>query len=302
MPRIRSRSISLSDQPQSPRRKAAGRRFAVAVGLMSAASLLALAPAAHAQEQAQEQVPTVPAPAVAAPAIADDSAALTVNDPLEGANRASFKFSMGVDKVLLGPIAHGYMAVTPEVVRDRVSNAVYNLGEPNTVINHVLQGKPKRAMRSTTRFLVNSTIGVLGLFDVAAKMNLPPRAADFGQTFGTWGAQPGAYLYVPVMGPMNVRDGVGRALDIVTDPVRMVGGGFNTDFGKARLAATILDARTQADPALRAVKDSNDPYATARSAYTQFREAFIREATGETEDLPDFDTPPADAPPATPTP
>jgi phospholipid-binding lipoprotein MlaA len=223
-------------------------------------------------------------------------------DPLEGFNRGSFKFSMGVDKVLLGPIAHGYMAVTPKVVRERVSSAVYNLGEPNAVINHVLQGKPKRAMRSTTRFLVNSTIGMLGLFDVAAKMNLSPRAADFGQTFGTWGSDSGAYLYVPVMGPMNVRDGVGRVLDIVTDPVSITLGRIDTDFGKARLAAAVLDARAQADPALRALADSNDPYATARSAYTQYREAFIREATGETEDLPDFDMPPEDAPapPATP--
>ena len=286
----------MSDQPQSPRRKAAGRRFAAA-GLASAASLLALVPSATAQEQ--EQVPTV----ATAPA-ADDSAIASPNDPLEGVNRASFKFSMGVDKVLLAPVTHGYMAVTPSVIRDRVSNAVYNLGEPNTVINHVLQGRPKRAMRSTTRFLVNSTIGVLGLFDVAAKMNLPPRAADFGQTFGAWGAGPGAYLYVPVMGPMNVRDGVGRVLDVATDPISIAFGRIDTDFGKARLGVTILDTRAQADPALRAVKDSNDPYVTARSAYSQYREAFIRSATGETEDLPDFDAPPADAPapPATPNP
>lgn len=224
------------------------------------------------------------------------------HDPLEALNRGSFKFSMGVDKALLGPITHGYMAVTPEVVRNRFSNAVYNLSEPNTVINHVLQGKPKRAMRSTTRFLVNSTIGVLGLFDVAAKMNLPPRAADFGQTFGTWGSDPGAYLYVPVMGPMNVRDGVGRVLDIVTDPVSVTLGRIDTDFGKARLTATVLDTRAQADPALRALADSNDPYATARSAYTQYREAFIREATGEVEALPDFDMPPSNAPPSVPNP
>lgn len=284
----------MSDQPQSPRRKAAGRRFA-AVGLASAASLLALVPSA----QAQEQVPTV----ATAPAV-DDSAIAGPNDPLEGVNRASFKFSMGVDKVLLAPVTHGYMAVTPSVIRDRVSNAVYNLGEPNTVINHVLQGKPKRAMRSTTRFIVNSTIGVLGLFDVAAKMNLPPRAADFGQTFGVWGAEPGAYLYVPVMGPMNVRDGVGRTLDIVTDPVMLLAGGIDTDFGKVRTAVTILDTRAQADPAFAVLKDAADPYVTARSAYTQYREAFIRSATGETEDLPDFDAPPVDAPapPATPNP
>lgn len=263
--------MSLSHLDQSPRRKAVGRRFAAA-GLTVAAGLLALAPAAQAQAAA-------PGPAAA-------------NDPLEGFNRGAFKLGMGLDKVLLAPITHGYMAITPKPVRDRVSSAVYNLGEPNTVINQVLQGKPKRAMRSTTRFIVNSTVGVLGLFDVASKMHLPPRGADFGQTFGRYGAGPGAYIYVPLMGPLNVRDGVGRALDMATDPVGAVAGGISTDFGKARLAATILDIRSETDPAFHALKDSADPYVTVRSAYGQYREAFVREATGEAEDLPDFDSPP----------
>lgn len=265
--------MSLSHLDQSPRRKAVGRRFAAA-GLTVAAGLLALAPAAQAQDQAD-----APGPAAA-------------NDPLEGFNRGAFKLGMGLDKVLLAPITHGYMAITPKPVRDRVSSAVYNLGEPNTVINQVLQGKPKRAMRSTTRFIVNSTVGVLGLFDVASKMHLPPRGADFGQTFGRYGAGPGAYIYVPLMGPLNVRDGVGRALDMATDPVGAVAGGISTDFGKARLAATILDIRSETDPAFHALKDSADPYVTVRSAYGQYREAFVREATGEAEDLPDFDSPP----------
>ena len=265
--------MSLSHLDQSPRRKAVGRRFAAA-GLTVAAGLLALAPAAQAQDQAD-----APGPAAA-------------NDPLEGFNRGAFKLGMGLDKVLLAPITHGYMAITPKPVRDRVSSAVYNLGEPNTVINQVLQGKPKRAMRSTTRFIVNSTVGVLGLFDVASKMHLPPRGADFGQTFGRYGAGPGAYIYVPLMGPLNVRDGVGRALDMATDPVGAVAGGISTDFSKARLAATILDIRSETDPAFHALKDSADPYVTVRSAYGQYREAFVREATGEAEDLPDFDSPP----------
>lgn len=267
--------MSLSDQPQSPRRKADGRRFAAA-GLVVAASLLAFAPTALAQDQ------TPPSTAV--------------DDPLEGFNRGSFKFSMGLDKAVIGPIAHGYMAVTPKVVRNRVSSAVYNLGEPNTVMNHLLQGKPKRAVRSTTRFAVNSTVGVLGLFDVAAKMGLPPRGADFGQTFGVWGAKPGAFLYVPVMGPLNVRDGIGRALDFVTDPVSLYVGGLESDFGKVRAGVTVVDIRAQADPAFDALKDAADPYVTARSAYTQYREAFVREATGEAEQLPDFDTPPPETP------
>lgn len=288
MARVRSRSMSLRDQDQSPRRKTRGRRIAAA-GAVATASVLAFAPAAR----ADDQIPTVPATAASA-----DSAAPAARDPLEGVNRASFKVGMGLDHVLFAPIAHGYMAVTPKVVRNRVSNAVYNLGEPNTIMNHVLQGKPKRAMRSTARFVVNSTVGVLGLFDVAAKMHLPPRGADFGQTFGVWGAGPGAYLYVPAMGPLNVRDGIGRALDIVTDPVSLYVGGLETDFGKARTATTIVDLRAQTDPAFQALKDAADPYVTTRSAYTQYREAFIREATGEAEDLPDFDAPPPSPTPA----
>jgi phospholipid-binding lipoprotein MlaA len=273
----------LSDHVESPRRKAAG-RLSAAAGLALAAGLVAFAPAASAQDQAA----------------ATGEAA---HDPFESFNRGSFKLGMGLDRALLAPVAHGYMAVTPRVVRNRVSNAVYNLGEPNTVINQVLQGKPKRAMRSTTRFIVNSTVGVLGLFDVASKMHLPRRDSDFGQTFGVWGAKPGAYLYVPLMGPLNVRDGIGRALDIATDPVSLYVGGFSTDFGKARTGVTIVDLRAQTDPAFEALKDASDPYVTTRSAYTQYREASVRQATGEAEVLPDFDTPPPDdSAPATPKP
>lgn len=289
MARVRSRSTGVRDLNQGPRRATPERRI-VAVGAVAAAGVLALAPAAH----ADDQIPTAPATATSS----GDTGVAQTYDPLEGFNRGSFKVGMGLDKAVFSPIAHGYIAVTPKVVRNRVSNAVYNLGEPNTIMNHVLQGKPKRAMRSTARFVVNSTVGVLGLFDVAAKMHLPPRGADFGQTFGVWGAGPGAYLYVPGMGPLNVRDGFGRALDIVTDPVSIYVGGFSTDFGKARTGVTIVDLRAQTDGAFHALKDAADPYVTTRSAYSQYREAQIREATGEAEDLPDFDAPPPSPTPA----
>lgn len=278
---------------QSPLMTTQGRRFAAA-GAIAAAGLLAIAPAAR----AEDQIPTVPAPAAGG----ETTTAAAVYDPIEGFNRGSFKVGMGLDKVVFSPIAHGYMAVTPKVVRNRVSNAVYNLGEPNTIMNHVLQGKPKRAMRSTARFVVNSTVGVLGLFDVAAKMHLPPRGADFGQTFGVWGMGPGAYLYAPGMGPLNVRDGVGRVLDIVTDPVSIYVGGLSTNFGKARTATTIVDLRAVTDPAFHALEDAADPYVTTRSAYSQYRDAIVREATGEAEDLPDFDAPPPSPTPAAPKP
>lgn len=276
--------MSLSDQDHSPRHQATGRHIAAA-GLAVAASLAAFAPA-FAQE--------APAPNTVGTTATVEAA----NDPLEGFNRGAFKLGMGLDRAILAPIAHGYMAVTPRVVRNRVSSAVYNLGEPNTVMNQVLQGKPKQAARSTTRFVVNSTFGVLGLFDVAAKMHLPRRDADFGQTFGKWGAKPGAYVYVPVMGPLNVRDGIGRALDIFTDPVSFYVGGLSTDFGKARTAVTIVDLRSVTDPAFDALKDAADPYVTTRSAYTQYREAVVREATGNAEVLPDFDAPPPESSPA----
>ncbi len=272
----------MRDQHDSPGLQPLGRRLAA--GGLAAVCGLSIATGALAQTDASPS------------ALAAEAA----NDPLEGLNRASFKLGMGLDRAFLGPIAHGYMAVTPRVVRDRVSSAIYNLGEPNTVMNQVLQGKPRRAVRSSTRFVVNSTIGVLGLFDVAAKMGLPPRGADFGQTFGRWGAGPGAYIYVPLMGPLNVRDGVGRALDIVTDPVSMVAGGFDTDFGKARTVVTVVDLRAVTDSGFRALKDAADPYVTTRSAYGQYREAFVREATGETETLPDFAAPPSE--PTTPSP
>jgi phospholipid-binding lipoprotein MlaA len=181
---------------------------------------------------------------------------------------------------------------------------VYNLGEPSTTVNDILQGKPKRAGRSSARFLINSTIGVLGIWDVATGMGLKAHDADFGQTFGRYGVRPGPYLYVPVIGPSNFRDGVGRVLDFFTDPVGIVGGGYTTTFGATRLGVQTVDTRARADTAFRALDDATDPYVTARSAYGQYREAFIREATGEVQALPDFDNDypavePASAPPET---
>jgi phospholipid-binding lipoprotein MlaA len=271
----------------------------VALGLIAAGSLLAPASSTLAQTVAEPAAAEVAAPESAAAPSQDAVPAIdappvqeqgpTAYDPLHGFNRASFGLSMGVDRVLLRPIAHGYMAVTPKPVRNRVSSVVYNLGEPSTALNDVLQGHPKRFGVTTSRFLINSTIGVLGLFDVAANMGLPSHDADFGQTFGRYGVKPGPYLYVPVIGPSSFREGVGRVLDFVTDPVGIVGGGYTSTFGATRLAVQTVDTRSNADGAFRALDDAVDPYVTARSAYGQYREALVREATGEVQALPDFD-------------
>jgi phospholipid-binding lipoprotein MlaA len=284
---------------------------AKAVGLIFASGLATIAPLANAQAVAdpavavgssetettmsQDAVPVIDAPAT--------DMARSAYDPLHGVNRASYGVSMGLDRAVIGPVTHGYMAVTPKPVRNRVSSVIYNLGEPSTALNDILQGRPKRFGVTTTRFLINSTIGVLGLFDVASGMGLPSHEADFGQTFGRYGVKSGPYLYIPILGPSNFRDGVGRALDFATDPVGIVGGGYNTTFGATRLGATVLDTRAGADNAFRALDDATDPYATVRSAYGQHREAFVREATGKAQVLPDFDDmPPVEpdtSPPAT---
>lgn len=224
------------------------------------------------------------------------------HDPFEGANRGLFAFSMGLDHAILAPIAHGYMAA-PQSFRNRVSAFVYNLGEPGTAINDGLQLHPRRAARAVGRFAINSTVGLFGLFDVAAQSGIPAHDADFGQTLGRYGVGAGPYLYVPVIGPLDVRDGLGRIVDVVTDPVGLATGGISTTPGASRTGLNALEARVQSDPAFRALEDATDPYATARSAYTQHRVFVVRQATGEPDEaLPDFDAPPAAAPAAPPKP
>jgi phospholipid-binding lipoprotein MlaA len=233
-----------------------------------------------------------PKPPVAGP----EAVETIVNDPFIAFNRASYGFSMGLDRWVTGPIAHAYMAVAPDPVRDRVSAAVANLGEPRTLLNDIAQGHPKRAGVTASRFVINSMAGMLGLFDVATDLDLPYHQGDFGQTLGRYGVKPGAFLYIPVLGPLTVREGAGRVVDIVTDPVTLVGGNFRTTFGATRLGATLLNTRTRLDPQVRALENATDPYATVRSAYLQRRAALVREATGEVQVLPDFDDAPSASP------
>jgi phospholipid-binding lipoprotein MlaA len=262
---------------------------------MAAASMILAAPAAA---LAQPDNPSV-APAI--PEAQSDDLATTPYDPWRGVNRPVFDFSMQLDRGVVAPIAHGYRRAAPSPVRRRISAVVENLGEPGTVLNDLAQGHPKRAGRATARFAINSTLGLLGLFDVATGMNIPFHDSDFGQTLGRYGVGPGPYVYVPVVGPSDLRDGLGRIVDIFTDPVSLFTGGVTTTLGATRFTATTLDTRLRADGAFRALRDATDPYATARSAYTQRRVSVVKAATGETETLPDFDAVP-EAPSPTPSP
>lgn len=252
-----------------------------AVGLCLAGSLAATSAAA--QEAA--------APTSAEAPEASPTATIAY-DPWRPVNRPLFALGMGIDHVVIAPITHTYMHVTPLPVRNRVSSAVYNLNEPSTAFEDILQGHPKKAGRATARFVINSTVGILGLFDVASRWGIASHESDFGQTLGRYGAQPGPYIFLPIVGPLNLRDGVGRVVDVVTDPVGFLTGPITSTPGAVRYGVTSLDARALADPAFEALNDATDPYVTTRSAYTQYRAAVVHSATGETQELPDFDAAP----------
>jgi len=225
-------------------------------------------------------------PAGAAEAVDD---AVLLRDPWEKPNRKIFKFDLFFDQYLLGPAAQGYSAVVPQVVRFHISNAILNLDEPSTVLNTLLQLKFGRAVKSSLRFVINSTLGIGGLFDVAQAGGLPRRVADFGQTLGRYGAKPGPYAMLPLLGPSNVRDGIGRLVDTMTDPIGFVIGGVFTSYaGAGRYVAEGVNWRQQNDGVIKAVRGASDPYAFVRSAYSQQRAAVVQDATGKAPALPDF--------------
>ena len=138
-----------------------------------------------------------------------------VYDPIEGTNRGLYKFNAKFDKYIFLPIVDGYDFVVPEYVDDRFSSFFSNLGEFRNVTNSALQGKPDKAFMGIGRFAINSTVGLLGLYDPASEIGIKQYKEDFGQTLGAWGAGSGAYIVLPVFGPSNVRDTVGMVADAV---------------------------------------------------------------------------------------
>lgn len=137
-----------------------------------------------------------------------------VSDPLEGLNRNVYVFNAQLDRYVLIPIVDGYTYITPEFLRSRVSRFFENVGEFKNFTNSVLQADAGKSGTTLGRFTVNTTVGLLGTFDVASEMGLERQSEDFGQTLGVWGVGPGAYVVLPFFGPSNVRDTVGTVVDI----------------------------------------------------------------------------------------
>lgn len=137
-----------------------------------------------------------------------------VSDPLENMNRGVYVFNAQLDNYVLLPIVDAYTFVTPEFLRDRVSRFFENVGEFRNFTNSVLQADVEKSGTTLGRFAVNTTVGLLGTFDVASEMGLERQPEDFGQTLGVWGVEPGAYIVLPLFGPSNVRDTVGTVVDL----------------------------------------------------------------------------------------
>lgn len=201
------------------------------------------------------------------------------NDPIEPTNRVIYAINDGVDVVVLRPIALLYRSVVPDPVQKGARNALNNLSSPVTLANDMMQGKPKRAGDTLMRFLINSTIGVGGIFDVADGWGWPDHDNDFGTTLALWGMSPGPYLYLPLFGPSNPRDTVGLAGNMALDPLTWIGGAAISDAKWARTSLSAVDTRSTLIDDLDKLKaQALDPYASIRSLSRQFRAKSIEDA------------------------
>ncbi|MGB1581382.1 MAG: MlaA family lipoprotein, partial [Nevskiales bacterium] len=188
-------------------------------------------------------------------------------DPYEGINREIYDFNLALDRYVLRPTARGYVRYTPDLLRTGVDNFLTNFFYPRTMINSLLQGKIVAGGQDLGRFLVNSTIGVLGIFDVATPMGIPKHKEDFGQTLGHWGLGHGAYLVLPVFGPSSARDLSGRIVDIAFTSTTYI----DSDPAFVITVADIINLRAKLLKLDRSIEEAFDPYSFVRGSYLQNR-------------------------------
>lgn len=227
--------------------------------------------------------------------LAAPAAAQEVSDPLEPVNRAVFWFNDQLDIYVLEPIARGYDEVTPQPVKHSVTNFFRNLASPIYMASNLVQLKADRFLISFTRFLVNSTIGVGGLFDPASSMNLPYRYDDLGTALGYWGVPPGPFLVVPIVGPYNFRDGFGAIADSFASPIYYIN--YTNADSDTKLAVTVgarlaqgIDRRARNIKNIETAKEASlDYYGFTRKAYSQHRQGLIERDRPRDEFADDFD-------------
>ncbi len=195
-------------------------------------------------------------------------------DPWEGFNRAMFSFNEGLDSAVLRPLAKGYETVAPAPIRTGVSNVFANVEDLSIGVNNLLQGKPVDALSDLGRLVINSTVGIFGLIDVASHIGLEKHNEDFGQTLGRWGVAPGPYVVLPVFGPRNVRDSLGKFADMQADPVSRV---YPVDERNVLLGTRLISNRAAFLPAEAALEEASmgDKYLYMRDTYLQRRNNLV---------------------------
>ena len=204
-----------------------------------------------------------------------------INDPIEELNRTSFQINETVDSVILKPIAVTY-SKAPTPMKYGITNFFRNLKEVDNTVNQLLQGKPKLALNDLSRFVINSTIGLGGLIDVASNMGLERHDEDFGQTLGVWGIPSGPYLMIPMLGPSSTRDLLSRPIS------SFLGGTFHMDDNNVRISLTALDAIETRERLLDVESLlSGDKYDFVRDSYSQSREYEIKDGIGIEDDFID---------------
>ncbi|RPE80167.1 phospholipid-binding lipoprotein MlaA [Vulcaniibacterium tengchongense] len=242
---------------------------------------------------------------VADPSLPAPAAVPAAYDPWEGYNRRMHRFNNAVDRAVARPLARGYVKVVPRPVRLGVSNFFDNLRQPVSALNALLQGKPKQAGQSLGRFLLNSTLGIGGLFDPATDAKLPNKSEDFGQTLGVWGWRKSRYVELPLFGPRTLRDTFGLAADAPLSPVRQI----EEDRVRVGLQGLqLVDVRAQLLATDSFREGAEDDYTLVRDAWMQRRDyqIFGDRINGDEASLPDYlreennPTVPVDAMPITP--
>ena len=215
----------------------------------------------------------------------------------EGVSRSVFKFNMAFDKAVLKPIAKGYNKL-PEPIKNGTSNFTSNMATLLSIPNSLLQGNIKQVGHSTGSFLINSTIGILGVLNPAEKMGLKPHKEDVGQTLGTYGVGPGCYLVLPILGPSTVRDSFGLLADTFVDPFAHVTirenellgiSGNDLDYFSVK-GVTAVDFRADNDQNFESLeKNSLDLYSSLKSVYLQSRENKIRNSIEDDDEWGNLD-------------
>ena len=196
-------------------------------------------------------------------------------DPFERFNDDIFEFNLGFDRLVLKPVAETYGSAVPLSVQTGVRNAVSNLDVVRKVVNNVLQAKPVNASRELARFILNSTVGIAGIFDMASKIGLEPGDQDMGITLGLYGFSHGAYLVLPLLPATTVRDGIGTVADSLMNPL-----GWLTPFyvPLAVRAADTVNSRALNAKTFEELELSIDPYGAVRNAYLQLRQHKLKQA------------------------